>query len=131
MEQGKVESNKEVIMVSNLGNLETGSVEQIVSQMGYDNSVRREGVLEEPLMLSGHNEIFTIHANPEKTAEIVDRLKIMVSDMNSEKWRDENSLEAVVERLKENLSYNSSPAISYLKVGKEDVKTLVRYLELM
>lgn len=72
-------------------------------------------------------QVFTVHADPKNVETLVSRLVESAKDKTTDE--PTNTTEAVLERLKRNLQYNSSPAIPYVKVGIEDAKIMLEILE--
>lgn len=71
----------------------------------------------------------TVHANPQSVSELVDRLSSIVKDIPTYSTEPDMSLEGVLQRVKENLQYNDSPAISHVYLNKKDLKILVQAVE--
>lgn len=62
-------------------------------------------------------------------AETMQALHEMAYAESKQKLKESNPPEEVLKRLADNVRYNSSPAISYLKIGIDDAKVLLGVLE--
>lgn len=72
-------------------------------------------------------QVFTVHAEDVSVEALIDSLSSSLKDRPT--YQPDYIPEAVINRLKENLQYNASPAISHVHVSKEDAKILLELAE--